>query len=499
MRNHVSLDAGFIRLVLGCLLAVFGLNARADVMAGDEPPCDPGQTLVPVSPAQTSYYYRWTTSGPYSQWSTNGGSAFANAEHACEVQGVALAEATHVCPSDSTCTDYRVTYSSGNNCRVLYTRTYNDGVTPPQPSAFASGGDGLVNSSALTSVCIDADECTNESAETWTVNTAVPETACNALTDCKLTRGAGMCMGSSCVYTVTHTTENCGVSDPPGTVSTGDERCVSDGGVELCKSGSDETGRNCGYVNGEFSCLGSVETDGCDVFGDGSRVCGDAAPTPPVPDNGTPGVKALPDKAISVVGPTSVATTINYYSGGTAAGSSRDPGSSGDNPYDGEDDGNGAGLGDGTCEEGQDCGDGSVSGGDVCDAAPVCEGDALECEIIEQSWRNRCPELLTDDETLSLLGESGGTDVDGDGTSEGLTEGLPGSSDEPGDVSEMFDSTGWLSSRSCPSVYSVNLGASFGGTVSYDFSDACWFFNAIGYIVLVLGAYVSARIVIGGF
>jgi hypothetical protein len=196
---------------------------------------------------------------------------------------------------------------------------------------------------------------------------------------------------------------------------------------------------------------------------------------------------ATPDGSVTVNN-----TTVNYFSSGTVAGSSTPPTTG--NPTNGDpiDDGDE----EPPCDpETETCGDGSVEGGESCDVPPTCTGDALQCAIIDQSWRTRCVEELDPAEMVAAVGL---TDADGDGVEEGNGEGLPGAGDAAIDVMEDFDSGGWLSSRACPASYNVDLG-DWGGNISVSLADACWFFQAIGSLVLVLAAYTAARIVVGGF
>jgi len=119
--------------------------------------------------------------------------------------------------------------------------------------------------------------------------------------------------------------------DPePADEPTGEVCKESAEGTEVC--GAPAYGENCGYVNGEFVCLGKTDPDECWVNGDGSRLCGDTAPMPPVPDSGTPGQRATPDDTLGAIGPTGTTNNYNYYNSATVAGSSRDAGDSGANP-----------------------------------------------------------------------------------------------------------------------------------------------------------------------
>lgn len=106
--------------------------------------------------------------------------------------------------------------------------------------------------------------------------------------------------------------------DAPEDKYEGEECITSSNGVEYCRG---PQGENCGYYNDKLVCLGKTDPDECWVNADGSRFCGDSAPTPPVPDNGTRGTKAPPDDTVKAPGPTGTENTYNYYNGGTVSGS----------------------------------------------------------------------------------------------------------------------------------------------------------------------------------
>lgn len=151
------------------------------------------------------------------------------------------------------------------------------------------------------------------------------------------------------------------------------EACEESDEYTFCQSHHNET--NCGWLNEEFICLGNVEDDSCIVMADGSRVCGENAPIPPVPDNGTPGVPATPDAQITLNND----TVVNVYSSSTVSGAARTPPSSGENPYgatggDGDGDGSGGG-GSGGSGQGLMCNPDSDAG---CDGDGDAEGEPGE-------------------------------------------------------------------------------------------------------------------------
>lgn len=255
---------------------------------------------------------------------------------------------------------------------------------------------------------------------------------CHPVSNCLVRRGPTVCIGgSACMSTFTHTSDSCSPGqqtfDPPDS----SEGCIESGGVEFCKTAADKTGNNCGWLNDEFVCLNNVGDDTCRAFGDGSRVCGGNAPTPPVPDSGDPGSPAPPDEQITAVGGNNVTTTVNYYNGGTVAGSARDAGDGG-NPFTGAGPSGMGGTGDGEggggdglmCDPETDegCGEGGDGGdGDDPTSGWQCwaEGEGLSGAVaacFQTATRGLFESLVSESSLLSVVSdvigawpESGGT------------------------------------------------------------------------------------------
>lgn len=224
----------------------------------------------------------------------------------------------------------------------------------------------------FTGDCPEPEACSGLASEgvgdTFTTDTFPGSgvSYCNPISHCKMAVTTEIDFGGATVYKVTHTDQDCSsVSDPAPTDLDTTETCATAGGEEFCFS---KNGTNCGHVNDEFVCLPQTEQDGCQVFASGARVCGTAAPTPPVPDSGTPGTPATPDTVINITENSST-TTVNYFNSSTVGASARNPGTSGDNPYDGTDDGSGA-----TGGTGSGSGSGSDNGCPEGDCTGVGEG-----------------------------------------------------------------------------------------------------------------------------
>jgi hypothetical protein len=95
--------------------------------------------------------------------------------------------------------------------------------------------------------------------------------------------------------------------------------CISSGGDTFCTE-PDLADENCGMLNDQYICLGSVPEGNCTFYGSGDVACSSTAGSPPAPDDGvTPGAPASPDMTINVNG-----DTINLYNSGTASGSTGD-------------------------------------------------------------------------------------------------------------------------------------------------------------------------------
>lgn len=299
---------------------------------------------------------------------------------ACNAMGVATWDAIRVAnswvPPDFTNPRYAgaVTADSGNICNVKIT-VFNQ-VSHHDTTFFGN----TTGRQQLGVPCPDPDACVPQTpgvGDTFT-STVYPgaDGYCHAVSRCRMSVTPSVSLGGATIYKVVHTDQACasGVTPPPDEddLNDGETCATSSGGNEFCLS---PNGENCGYLNDSFVCLGQVEDDGCDVFADGSRACGTDAPTPPVPDNGTPGQEAEPDEGIDVnEGGTTIA--VNYYNQTTVNNSNRPPGTSGDNPYDGEDDGSGTGGG---------TGDGDGEGDGECPEGATCDGslpDAGEFEEI---------------------------------------------------------------------------------------------------------------------
>lgn len=211
----------------------------------------------------------------------------------------------------------------------------------------------------------------------------------------------GLCVSSAAgqVCLPKKTKTNCGTVNGEQVCMDAPTNCGTVNGEYQCLSNA----VNCGTVNGEEVCVGKVPQSQCVTLQGGQVICGASAVSPPAPDNGTPGTVAEPDAVITGntvnSNNTTSTTTTNVY-GSAAVGASSVPPETvvpvgGDLGLDGD------GVGEGDT--------GSVSGGEGCDAPPSCDGDVLQCALIQQMWKARCVVVGTASEIIADM--TGGDEV----------------------------------------------------------------------------------------
>jgi len=262
---------------------------------------------------------------------------------------------------------------------------------------------------------------------------------------------------------------------------------------ELCKStpGGGEAcagpyGENCGYLNGKFVCLGKTDPDECWVNDDGSRWCGESAPTPPVPDNGTRGQKATPDDAVAAEGGTGTTTTYNYYNTTTMAGST-EASDSGANPNRPDSTDPSTEPTPTTCV-GDNCGSGEGGGSETggaawCDAPPTCsDGSSIFCAQLVQEWRTMCPQEVTAQQALDAIGATA-EEIDG------------AEAGDPIDVGTL-EAEGPLGAQACPAPINVTV---MGQSLSLDiWQRGCDMALLFAPIVMALGYLMAGLLFLRG-
>lgn len=241
----------------------------------------------------------------------------------------------------------------------------------------------------------------------------------------------------------------------------------------------------CGWLNDKYICT-PMDEGTCAVYPDGSRNCEGTAPTPPVPDNGTAGVPATPDESVDVCTGTDSCQTINNYDTVTVGGSARNPGggtaptdgpgsgSSGDGSGSSGDSGDGTGDGGGV--------EGSVTGGVSCADPPVCDGDPVQCAVLSQQWKARCPDPAEGDPVVDI----------------GFTEGEIAGDISGGDDVDVgaLNASGPLGAGSCPAPFNVTV---WGTSVSIDvWQYGCDFATLFAPFVLAMGYLLGGLLLVRG-
>lgn len=137
----------------------------------------------------------------------------------------------------------------------------------------------------------------------------------------------------------------------------------------------------------------------------------------------------------------------------------------------------GTGDGDGDGE------DGTVAGTGACDVPYVCSGgDAIACAQLKEAHQHRC--------LLKKLVEGDGEDDYGEDLDPGDFIGVGSGFD----LAEL-DSSGWLSSRSCPAASDPAL-SQLGGSVGDGLDSLCDGASVLGVYVLILG-FMHAAFILG--
>lgn len=260
------------------------------------------------------------------------------------------------------------------------------------------------------------------------------------------------------------------------------EHCkTGPGGLTWCDSPTQDS--DCGYFNDKYVCLKSLQPDKCFTHTDGKRLCAEGAPSPPVPDNGTPGKKAEPDDQITSCTGENSCSVNNYYNTTTNSGSSRPTGTGGNADGSGGVGPGGTASGDGT-GEGEEEGGGTASGGATCEAAPVCDGDPIACAQLQQQWKARCVDVEV---TQTAIEEAFGmTEKEASGDISGGSPITIGS----------LNSDGGFTAAACPTGSTISV---MGQSIDLDIWEyACQLALLFAPITMLIGYLSAARIVFKG-
>jgi hypothetical protein len=256
------------------------------------------------------------------------------------------------------------------------------------------------------------------------------------------------------------------------------DRCLD---MDQQEGGACPTGTTYGQVNGENVCVPSGEsTDGLDEGSEGPEGEGGDSPADGSGDGTGDG-----DGAGDGTG-----DGDGSGDGGTCVPSET-------NDCEGEGDGNGDGS-DGECvpTEDQPCdeGDGSYSS-NGCEAPPECEGDAIQCGIVQETWEDRCLIHEASEQADGFFSQQ--TNGIGNLNDEGLE--LVDSLDM--DLSEEmtdFTAVSDPAPASCPEPVQLNLSL---GAYEVEFTAFCDLAEQVRpltlFIFSFLGALSIARAVMG--
>jgi hypothetical protein len=233
----------------------------------------------------------------------------------------------------------------------------------------------------------------------------------------------------------------------------------------LCVDPVPRFGKNCGTVDGEWVCVQSVPTGTCVFVAGGGLACEASAPVQPdIGDGETPATPAAQFKGDSPVEGGS-ATTVNYYTSSQVSNSQTVVTGSG----------GGAGPGGDGDGEGEGGGSGTASGD--CGTPPACEGDAIQCAILEQSWWSRCEDVLT-------VGEL-----------ETLEEGVGMPVVESVDVGALDPGLFGASAATCPAPIEVEV---YGQVKQIPYDFFCDLAVMVKPLVMILAYLAGAMIVVPG-
>jgi hypothetical protein len=235
----------------------------------------------------------------------------------------------------------------------------------------------------------------------------------------------------------------------------------------VCVDPVPQNAKNCGTVDGEWVCVQSVPPGGCTYLAGGALACDSTAPSQPdIGDGETPATPAA--QFVGDNAGTGTGSTVNYYTASQVSNS--------ETVITGA--GGGAGpRGDGDGEGG---GGGSGSASGDCGVPPSCEGDAIQCAILQQSWFQRCSDPLTEGEVSELVG-----DVQDVGEGE-LVE-LPAGLDD-----ELLGAV----AATCPAPVEVTV---FGEVKEISWEFFCDLAGMANPLVVLLAYLQGAFIVFGAF
>lgn len=263
-----------------------------------------------------------------------------------------------------------------------------------------------------------------------------------------------------------------------------DPSCITIDGVKSCYS-------DAGGVCDTPECFASA--DRLLKQPDGTGITNSENPSPPAPDNGTPGERANPDMQFGIqLGQWNAGLQFSSNGGSSGWAGSGGGGNGHRMDYFGQstmegssDGGDGDGDGDGDCE-GDDCGDkDSISGGTNCTNPPNCSGNPIDCFNARKQWQIWCQTQAPSDSDLNNAINDGLT-MNGQTLGQYLDQGT-------------MDASSWLElpeSNAC-SVQDITINLWL-TEVTVPLSEFCALFSTIGLFVLAGATLQSIRIIVSG-
>jgi len=311
--------------------------------------------------------------------------------------------------------------------------------------------------------------------------------------------------------------ELCSVDSTPPKPEKKDEYCHQSGNYTVCKSKD----RTCiSTASGFRTCASDTANEKGHTATNNPRTeaASISAPnTPPNPPTNRPGEDWKPSGGTTNITNNNngnTTNTQNYNNQGTP---------NGNQPTPGDGSGPGAGGSNGNGDQGEGSGNSAGGGGD-CNTPPTTSGDAILGMIAAQTWATRCATEKGNSGTVT--GDVGNCDspfsVTGDSVQANqlraqraqLCSGKPGSGegnngnphegaedvDGPGKWSWKFDESlidkSGFGGGSCPQFGTVDFGR-FGAVSLDSVTWWCPLVAAMRAVMLLLGAFISFRIVFG--
>ena len=300
-RSHISTLVGVLSFVALCLFARWAGAATGDKYTY-QAIADGGHTYPVEATAASAYADRAAYCSASSTGAICGGVAQCSVPGSCTFTSNGCTGTVTAPACTMTWSQHASPFGSGAVGGTVTVVTV-PGAAPTCPVAGTEtfvGGSGSVPGQSCVAGCL--------------YNTP----AANTVIKCTKT---GVCTSGNTIYESTSAGQACGATADSLNVSTTATQADCDPSGTICAGGF---GTNCGTYNGDEVCVSSVRKGSCVAYASGGTACapatGSTDATPPAPNNGTPGVSATPDAAVTADG-----LTVNYYSSSTVASSSHVP------------------------------------------------------------------------------------------------------------------------------------------------------------------------------